>query len=97
VCCPLRLRRNQPLSADLPPKLPQSFATNIAVFVANDVAARAAKTAGVNRKSYVIQTPLTYQTSIRRKNTRVICTVGGLQVVVGFCIIMRRANIKKVY
>jgi hypothetical protein len=38
----------------------QSFATNIAVFVANDVAARAAKTAGVNRKSYVIQTPLTF-------------------------------------
>jgi hypothetical protein len=30
------------------------------VFVANDVAARAAKTAGVNRKSYVIQTPLTF-------------------------------------
>jgi hypothetical protein len=59
VCCPLRLRHNQPLSADLLPKLPQSFATNIAVFVANDVAARAAKTAGVNRKSYVIQTPLT--------------------------------------
>jgi hypothetical protein len=29
------------------------------VFVANDVAARVAKTAGVNRKSYVIQTPLT--------------------------------------
>jgi hypothetical protein len=66
VCCPLRLRRNQPLSADLPPKLPQSFATNIAVFVANDVAARAAKTAGVNRKSYVIQTPLTlYPTAVR--------------------------------
>ena len=33
-----------------PAKLPHSFATNIAVFVAKDVAARAAKTAGVNRK-----------------------------------------------
>jgi hypothetical protein len=48
------------------PKLLQSFATNIAVFVANDVAARAAKTAGVNRKSYVIQTPLTMRGSSLR-------------------------------
>lgn len=52
-------RRGCGLTRPHPPNLPQSFATNIATFVANDVASSFGEIAGVNRKSYVTQTPLT--------------------------------------